>query len=197
MPKAKERRSIKELVFRALLAKALPVQKDFFVVIDPTTHTLLVETANEKQADSIVNLITMSFEQEDLYPQPFSFSTHFSATLTQWAKDKETPYYQILILDRASMKHTEGGTLTSSGNDLTDDDFQAHLDAGFRVTRLALELDEQMSFTLTESFTFKSIKFLYPKPEEDCPEDFQLAAARNGIAALRSAMSTLQVPGKE
>nr|MDN1587813.1 recombination-associated protein RdgC [Escherichia coli] len=63
--------------------------------------------------------------------------------------------------DSAELKAilTDGGVAHVKKQDLTSDEIAAHIEAGKVVTKLALDWQQRVTFTLTDSMTLNRVKF--------------------------------------
>ncbi|MGJ0580987.1 recombination-associated protein RdgC, partial [Xenorhabdus bovienii] len=81
-------------------------------------------------------------------------------TLTDWVSKNELPK-EFMLQDEAELKAIleEGGVIRCKHQDLITDEIATHIESGKYVTKLALEWEERIQFTLSDDFTIKKIKF--------------------------------------
>lgn len=113
-----------------------------------------------------------------------------SAMMSYWLEHDEFPE-DFCLMDQCELKDNvlEGGVIRIKGQQLEDEEFIAHLEAGKRVTKLGLEWDEQLRFTLTDDLSIKSLKMTEQLQEKRADE-----AAEDEIAQFDAdlAMMTLE-----
>jgi len=86
----------------------------------------------------------------------------------------------------------EGGVVRIKGQELQDEEYIAHLEAGKRVVKLAVEWEEALRFILQEDLTIKRIKLtdqMKEKMDQESPGDqlaqFDVDLAQMGIEFTR------------
>ncbi len=108
--------------------------------------------------------------------------------MTSWLETGQGMPAGLTILDECELRDNlvESGVIRIKGQDLTDDEFTAHLEAGKRVVRLAVEWEEQLRFVLQEDLAVKRLKMteqMQEKRDQDSQED-QLAQFDADIAMI-------------
>ncbi|MDE9533146.1 recombination-associated protein RdgC, partial [Xenorhabdus bovienii] len=75
-------------------------------------------------------------------------------TLTDWVSKNELPK-EFMLQDEAELKAIleEGGVIRCKHQDLITDEIATHIESGKYVTKLALEWEERIQFTLSDDFT--------------------------------------------
>lgn len=99
-----------------------------------------------------------------------------SAVMSHWLEKHETLPEGIDVLDECELRDDvlEGGVIRIKGQQLEDEEFIAHLEAGKRVVKLALEWDEQLKFVLQDDLSIKRLKLseqLQEKMNDEAAED--------------------------
>ncbi|HHR6332130.1 TPA: recombination-associated protein RdgC, partial [Providencia alcalifaciens] len=81
-------------------------------------------------------------------------------TLTDWLRDGVIPQ-GFNLTDEAELKAmlAEGGIARFKKQDLVSDEIASHIEAGKLVTKLSLDWNETIQFTLCDDCSLKKIKF--------------------------------------
>ncbi|HHR6336140.1 TPA: recombination-associated protein RdgC, partial [Providencia alcalifaciens] len=86
--------------------------------------------------------------------------TPIELTLTDWLRDGVIPQ-GFNLTDEAELKAmlAEGGIARFKKQDLVSDEIASHIEAGKLVTKLSLDWNETIQFTLCDDCSLKKIKF--------------------------------------
>ncbi|MCV4819834.1 recombination-associated protein RdgC, partial [Escherichia coli] len=91
---------------------------------------------------------------------PLSVENPIELTLTDWVRDGSAPQ-GFQMGDAAELKAVleDGGIARVKKQDLGSDEISTHLEAGKLVTKLALDWQNRIKFTLDHNFSLTSVKF--------------------------------------
>lgn len=156
--RAKERRELKETVLLEMIPQAFSKSSRQYAYIDRKQGWLVVDTATASRAEAFIDLLR---ECLDTFPVvPLHVEEAPDAILTEWLKQSAVPA-AIQIEDECELRDlTEDGAIVRvRREDLFADEIRAHLDAGKRVTQLALSWNERVSFVLDEKFQLRRLRF--------------------------------------
>ncbi|MGB0734272.1 MAG: recombination-associated protein RdgC, partial [Pontibacterium sp.] len=99
-----------------------------------------------------------------------------SAVMSNWLENEAYIPSAFDVQDETELKDNlvEGGVIRIKGQEIQSDEFIAHLEAGKRVSKLAVEWDEHLRMVLCEDLSIKRIKLtdqLKEQMEQDSEED--------------------------
>lgn len=154
-----EMKELHELVTNELLPNALVNRHSILAYIDLEKNWLVVDASSTKKA----SLVT-SHLRKTLGSLPIVLLTpenSVNAALTHWALNGIQSDV-LSMLDEIELKELkdEGGNAKFKGVALDSKEVQDPLKEGWQVTKVMLEYDEQMSFSMSSDFIFKRLKFL-------------------------------------
>lgn len=191
----KERDQLKDEVVMDMLPRAFSRFSQVHALILPQHGWVIVDSATHKKAEELLSYLrgtlgTLPIQLPDVKHSP-------SAIMSQWVETSSPRPKGVEILDEAQMRDNlvEGGVITIKGQELVSDEFVAHLEAGKRVVKLAIEWEESIRFKLSEDLTLKQIKFtdqLKERMDQESNED-QLAQFDSDVA-LHSAEYARLIP---
>lgn len=154
-----EMKELHELVTNELLPNALVVRDSILAYVDLEKGWLVVDASSTKKASLITSHLRKTLGTLPIVPFTPEYSVN--ASLTHWALHGIESDV-LSMLDEIELKELkdEGGNAKFKGVALDSKEVQAPLKDGWQVTKLALEYDEQISFSLAGDFIFKRLKFL-------------------------------------
>jgi recombination associated protein RdgC len=153
------RKRLKEDVVAELLPRALVKPYRLNAYLDLKRGFLAVDTASRKAAESLVSHLRIALGS---FPAvPVNAEVLVRATLTSWLAGEPLPA-GLSLGDECELKDPVdgGGAVRCSRHELQADEIRSHLEAGKQVTRLALVLDDHVSFVLGEDLVLRKVKFL-------------------------------------
>jgi recombination associated protein RdgC len=155
----RERTGMKEEIIHDLLPRALGRSSRTFAMIDRTSGWILVDAASANKAEKLISLLRETLGS--LPVKPLEVNTAPAAILTEWVRDP-VRHTDFRLLDSCELTDTDGdgGVVRCKGQDLASEEIQGHLDAGKQVTKLTLEWDERLAFSLESDLAIKRLKFL-------------------------------------
>ena len=153
------RKRMKDDLVQELLPRAFvrPVRTD--AMLDLEHGLCIVDTSSRKNAEAVVSEIRRALGS---FPAlPLNAEVAPRAVLTGWLAGDPLPDGVSLGEECELKDATDGGAVVRCQHqDLQGDEIAKHLEAGKQVTRLALTLDDHLSFVLGEDLVLRKLKFL-------------------------------------
>lgn len=158
-PGGRARKRLKEDLVHELLPRAFvrPTRTD--AMLDLGHGLCLVDTASRKSAEAVVSDLRHALGS---FPAlPLSAEVAPRAVLTGWIAGEPLPE-GLRLGEECELKDAaeHGAIVKCQRQDLQGDEIARHLEAGKQVTRLALVLDDHVSFVLGEDLVIRKLKFL-------------------------------------
>lgn len=184
----KERDQIRDEVILDLLPRAFSKYSITTAIIIPATGWIVVDAPNYKRAEELLShlrgtLGSLPIALPDVQKSP-------SAVMSSWLELSEFPPL-FEMLDSCVLRDNvlEGGIIRITGQQLQDEEYIAHLEAGKRVVKLALEWDGSLKFALTDDLSIKSLSMTDQRKDKRADE-----AAEDEVAQFDAdlAMMTLE-----
>lgn len=161
-PGKKERRQITDEMRLALLPTAFPKKVHIPVWIDAQRGFLVVGSASPARTDAVVSLLVAAVP--GLVVQWVSTESSPQRAMTQWLLAKTPDEWPgALCVERECVLKSAGGdgaTVKFANCDLANDEVRKRVHAGMLPAALGLSWNGQVSFVLTDSLTFKKLRFL-------------------------------------
>jgi len=158
-PGGRTRKRIKDELITELLPRAFvrPVRTD--ALIDRQHGVIAVDTSSRKSAESVVSEVRRALGS---FPAlPLNAETAPRAILTSWIAGDPLPD-GLALGDECELRDPvdSGAVVKIQRMDLSGEEIAKHLDAGKQATRLALVLDDHVSFVLGEDLIVRKFKLL-------------------------------------
>lgn len=155
--KKTEKDSLKDEVLHSLLPRAFSKFSVIQAIYDGSTKRIYIN-ASARQAEDMLALMRKSLGS--LPAVPLSVENPIELTLTDWVRDGSAPQ-GFQMGDAAELKAVleDGGIARVKKQDLGSDEISTHLEAGKLVTKLALDWQNRIKFTLDHNFSLTSVKF--------------------------------------
>jgi recombination associated protein RdgC len=153
------RKRLREDLVHELLPRAFvrPTRTDAILQLG---HGLcVVDTSSRKNAEAVVSEIRHALGS---FPAlPLSAEIAPRSVLTGWIAGERLPD-GLALGDECELKDAaeRGAIVKCQHQELQADEIAKHLEAGKQVTRLALTLDDRVSFVLGEDLVIRKLKFL-------------------------------------
>ncbi|WP_280568152.1 recombination-associated protein RdgC [Chromohalobacter sp. 296-RDG] len=193
----RERQAIKEQVVEDFLPRAFTRTQSIDVWWDTERQLIGVNASSRARAEDVLDLLRQSLGSLKVTPLA---TRHLPArAMTDWVQSPENRPGWMSIGDKAVLEdsHGDDGKWSASGIDIDADDTQSVIESGRQVTRLQIDIDEQITAMLHDDLTLKSLHFSdalldeASQIEDDDPvlrleTDFALMAA-----ALRASIEQL------
>lgn len=158
-PSGRTRKRIKDDLVHELLPRAFVRPSRVDAMLDLKHGYLAVDTSSRKTAETVASEIRRALGS---FPAlPLNAEVAPRAVLTGWIAGEPLPE-GLELGDECELKDpVDGGAVVKcQRQELLGDEIARHLEAGKQVTRLALRLDDHLSFVLGEDLTVRKLKFL-------------------------------------
>ncbi|GIX37876.1 MAG: recombination-associated protein RdgC [Silanimonas sp.] len=183
----KARRQLKEDLVHEMLPKAFVKGSRLSASIDARHGMIAIDAASKKSAEAFVSELRHALGSFPAVPVNAEVSVR--ALMTGWLTGEPLPE-GLALGDECELKDpVDGGAVVKAQRqELTAEEMVKHLEGGKQVTRLALVLDEQVSFVLGEDLVLRKFRLLDGAVEtlENTERD-SLAAELDARYALFSA----------
>lgn len=185
-PGGRTRKRIKDELITDLLPRAFvkPSRVDAVLLFD--LGLLAIDTSSRKVAESVVSEIRRCLGS---FPAlPLNAELPPRAVLTSWLGGSE--FYaapeSLDYGDEATLSDPvdRGATVKLARQELTSQEVTKHLEAGKQCTRLALTLDDHVSFTLGEDLVLRKFRLLDAIDQLESTEREDLSAELDARMAL-------------
>ena len=158
-PGGRTRKRLKDELVTELLPRAFvrPVRSD--ALLDTTLGVIAIDTSSRKNAETVVSEIRRALGS---FPAlPVNAETAPRAILTGWIAGDALPD-GLSLGDECELRDPSdsGAVVKIQRMELVGDEINKHLEAGKQVTRLALVLDDHVSFVLGEDLVVRKFKLL-------------------------------------
>lgn len=156
--KKTEKDALKDEVLHSLLPRAFVKNSRRQLWIDITNGLIVVDASSAKRAEDALALLRKSLGS--LPVVPLTTENPVELTATEWVRSGNAPT-GFTMGDSAELKAilTDGGVARVKKQDLTSDEIATHIEAGKVVTKLAMDWQQRVTFTLTDSATLNRLKF--------------------------------------
>ena len=158
-PGGKLRKQMKDDLLQELMPRAFvkPVRSD--ALIDTEHGVVAVNSSSRKSAENVVSEIRTALGSFPALPLNAEVSPR--VVMTGWIAGEPLPEGLSLGEECELKDAMEGGAVVKCQNqELQSDEIAKHLEAGKQVTKLALVLDDHVSFVLGEDLIVRKLKFL-------------------------------------
>jgi recombination associated protein RdgC len=159
-PGGRTRKRIKDELITDLLPRAFIKPSRTDALIDRTLGVVAVDTSSRKTAENIVSEIRRALGS---FPAlPLNAEVAPRSVLTSWVAGEALPE-GLSLGDECELRDPidQGAIVKCQRMELTDNaEIDKHLQSGKQVTRLALSLDDHVSFVLGEDLVVRKFKLL-------------------------------------
>lgn len=152
----KQVRDIKEAVLIELMPRAFVQRHVTYVWINLSDGILVIDSANLKRAEAVIELLIKSVG--DIRLAPVSTNISPSAMMTRWLSGDEPPV--VFTIDRdceLQGMDNEKTMIRYTHHVLDTEEIIRHIKAGKKVTRLAMTWANKISFVLLDNFQIRRI----------------------------------------
>ena len=158
-PGGRTRKRLKEDLLHELLPRAFVKPSRTDALLDLEHGFVAIDTSSRKNAETVVSEIRGAMGS---FPAlPLNAEVAPRSILTGWIAGEALPEGLALGEECELKDAMDGGAVVKCQNqDLQGDEIAKHLEAGKQVTRLALTLDDHLSFVLGEDLVIRKLKFL-------------------------------------
>ena len=158
-PGGRTRKRIKDDLLHELLPRAFVKPSRTDALLDLEHGFLAVDSSSRKNAEAVASQIRHALGS---FPAlPLNAEVAPRSVLTGWIAGEPLPEGLSLGEECELKDAMEGGAVVKCQNqELQSDEIAKHLEVGKQVTRLALVLDDHVSFVLGEDLVVRKLKFL-------------------------------------
>lgn len=168
-----EKQSLKDDVIATLLPRAFSKHQQTALWINSANQLIYVDAASSKRAEDILALLRKSLGS--LPVVPLAFANEPSLVMTDWIKQQHLPQW-LLSLDEAELKgDDEQAVIRCKNQPLDSQEILTALSANKRITKLALDWENHLSFLFNEDGSLKRLKFaddIRSKNDDILKEDY-------------------------
>ena len=158
-PGGRARKRLKEDLVQELLPRAFVRPGRTDAILDLEHGICVVDTSSRKQAENVVSEIRQALGSFPALPLNAEIAPR--SVLTGWIAGEPLPD-GLSLGDECELKDAadKGAVVKCQRQELLSDEVARHLEAGKQVTRLALALDDHVSFVLGEDLVVRKFKLL-------------------------------------
>ncbi|NNF15121.1 MAG: recombination-associated protein RdgC [Gammaproteobacteria bacterium] len=153
----KEKLRLKDDVLHSLLPQALTRSAYTFAYIDNSNKYLVIDTTSAARADDFMDALRASMGE--LAVVPLACHGDAAQVMTRWIKSRTPTGFELDDECELTNEREKRNTVKCKNQDLGGDEIRTHLNAGKRVTQLALAWRNAIRFILTDDFTLRRVKF--------------------------------------
>lgn len=151
-----EKQALKDDVIATLLPRAFSKNQHTAMWIDAEKNLIYIDTASSKRAEDCLALLRKSLGS--LPVVPLAFANEPSLIMTDWVKGNE-PQWLTVLEDAELQGSQDQAVIRCKQQALDSEEILGLLNSGKYVTKLSLDWDEHLSFTLNEDASLKRLKF--------------------------------------
>ena len=158
-PGGKTRKRIKDELITDLLPRAFVKPSRTYALIDTGLGVVAVDTSSRKSGENVVSEIRRALGS---FPAlPLNAEVAPRSVLTGWVAGEPLPE-GLSLGDECELRDPidQGAVVKVQRMELQSDEITKHLESGKQVTRLALTLDDHVSFVLGEDLIVRKFKLL-------------------------------------
>ncbi|MDR0184549.1 recombination-associated protein RdgC [Lysobacter arvi] len=158
-PGGKTRKRIKDELITDLLPRAFVKPSRTDALIDTGLGVVAVDTSSRKSGENVVSEIRRALGS---FPAlPLNAEVAPRSVLTGWVAGEPLPE-GLSLGDECELRDPidQGAVVKVQRMELQSDEITKHLESGKQVTRLALNLDDHVSFVLGEDLVVRKFKLL-------------------------------------
>ncbi|MFC3283199.1 recombination-associated protein RdgC [Litchfieldella rifensis] len=154
----KEKQVLKEQVYEEFLPRAFVRSQRIELWWDTRRALIAVNASSRKRAEEILDLLRQTLGS--LKVTPLATKTTPIRAMTTWLTDAVTRPPMLALGDQVELKaQGDDGVLRARQVDLDGDEIQTVLSGGRQATKLAMELEGQLSLVLHDDLALKSLRF--------------------------------------
>lgn len=157
---AKARKQLKDDLIHEMLPKAFVKAGRLSASIDTDHRFIAIDTSSKKAAESLVSELRHAMGS---FPAvPVNAEVGVRATLTGWLRGEPMPD-GLSLGDECELRDpADGGAVVKAQRHELDanEEITKHLDAGMQATKIALVLNDNLSFVIGEDLVIRKLKLL-------------------------------------
>jgi recombination associated protein RdgC len=170
--KGRERADMKDQIIHDLLPRALSKESVTMAYVDRVKHQIIVNASSASGAEKLLSHLRKTIGSLPFVP--LAVESNVPGTITGWVSNHFPKGFKPG--NSASISTDEDGVIKFKNIDLFSQDVRSHVDAGGRVTKIALTWDEKVAFDLDANLGIKRIRLL-DLFNENRDEEYDSAAA--------------------
>jgi recombination associated protein RdgC len=156
---SRTRKRLKDDLLHELLPRAFVKSSRTDALLDLEHGFLAVDTSSRKNGEAVASEIRRALGSFPAIPPNAEVAPR--SILTGWIAGEPLPEGLSLGEECELKDAMDGGAVVKAQNqELVSDEIAKHLEAGKQVTKLALVLDDHVSFVLGEDLVVRKLKFL-------------------------------------
>ncbi|MCP1673055.1 recombination associated protein RdgC [Natronocella acetinitrilica] len=173
----REKDRLKDEIILDLLPRAFSRSRRTYAYIDPRDGWIVVDAATWKKAEEVTEHLREVLGSLPIAPP--QLDTAPQAVMTRWVSGKAMPS-DFELGDECVLTdpQLEGAEVRCKRQDLHASEIAAHLKAGKRVSRVAVQWRERMSFVLDADMSVKRLRFNDVVQEDTADGEADSAAER-------------------
>lgn len=158
-PGGRARKRLREDLVHELLPRAFVRPSRTDAMLDLGNGLCIVDSSSRKSAEAVVSEVRNALGSFPAVPLNAEIAPR--TVLTGWIAGETLPEGLVLGEECELKDAADGGAVVKcQRQELQGDEIARHLEAGKQVTRLALVLDDHVSFVLGEDLVVRKLKFL-------------------------------------
>ena len=153
----REKTTLKDEVIHELLPRALTKSDHLFAYFDLERQFLLVDAASEAKAELVLDHLRTALGVLPVVP----LDCHGDAAdiMTRWLKSRVPAGFELEQEIELQNSREARNVVRCRYQEIDSREVLAHIDAGKRVTQLAINWREAIRFMLAEDFSIKRLRF--------------------------------------
>ncbi|QWP77412.1 recombination-associated protein RdgC [Lysobacter sp. K5869] len=158
-PGGRTRKRLKDELITDLMPRAFIKPSRTDAIIDLEHGLVIVDTSSRKTAENVISEIRRAIGS---FPAlPLNAEVAPRSILTGWVAGEPLPD-GIMLGDECELRDPvdQGAVVKCQRQELESDEIAKHLETGKQVTRLALSLDDHVSFVIGEDLIVRKFKLL-------------------------------------
>lgn len=187
----KERNQISDEVVLDLLPRAFSRETTTHALIMPNEGFIVVDATGFKAAEELLSYLRGTLGSLPVSLPDVRYSP--SAVMSQWMENNKAPQGFELLGDCKLVDNlVDNGSVTVRGQEITSEEYTAHIEAGKRTTMLTLAWEEQWHFKLHDDLRLTAIRLTDQFKErmlDESPEDqiqaFAASTVQTGLELSR------------
>lgn len=154
----RERQALKEQVYEEFLPRAFVRSQRVELWWDTRRSLIGINASSRKRAEEILDLLRQTLGS--LKVTPLATQTMPIRAMTDWLTDSASRPDTLILGDQVELKAKgDDGVLRARQVDLDGEEIQNVLAGGHQATKLAMQLEGQLSLVLHDDLALKSLRF--------------------------------------
>jgi recombination associated protein RdgC len=153
----KEKQALREDIYHGLIPQAFAKLSKTYAYIDIKNNQLILNTITEKKSELFISFLKKTLRNIEIK----SLETkNISKTMTHWLQNNKCP--QSLTIENCCVLQDpskQGRIIRCQQQDLYAPSIQTLLKEGCEINQMQFTWNDQLTFTLKDDFTFRSLKY--------------------------------------